>query len=521
MDLEKKLASAIDPLLRIIERNMVKGSDTNGSVEDYLNPSFDPSTLTKPQLRSILASHGITDLPPSTARKEALVELFEQKVRAHANEIRRRRSRVRASDKGIARLDEQSQPSPRRSPSSARATIGIVGSARHKETSIGAEKRKRRGRSRKPRAETTNETRSTSITIEKRRSPSQSPRRHTTASRSPSKRRATTITSTTTKTASPLAALKTALPTFADSPQQATAKLHDRLEYIADVNGWRGAAKIVKGGQVGMKTTRSISPKHVKNIPSTPRSFSRRRSVSPTSIKAARSTLGKAIKNAEFPLLSHLIAWLRKILYYAFLTIVAIMLGLYVRFKFFQPLPYCDSGISLSSFLPTRFFSALTNTNSTIDLLSTANPINALANSNLYLTIWRSIANMCVPCPVHGQCKGGKLTCGEGYIPVTNWIAFGEDCCPDIRRLTLVEELSSRIRRVLAERAGRALCEEGREEGLTGQVFTEAQLSQYLREQFPRSEWNTAQFDSLYRAALDDITKNADTFGIAVSHNPM
>ena len=83
---------------------------------EYLEDGFDAAKLTKPQLRSILAEHGVMDLPPAAARKEALLELFTQHVAGRAGAIKRARSQVRASDKGIAFLDERSQPSPKRSP---------------------------------------------------------------------------------------------------------------------------------------------------------------------------------------------------------------------------------------------------------------------------------------------------------------------------------------------------------------------------------------------------------------------
>ena len=66
----------------------------------YLDPGFDASKLTKPQLRSILAEHGVTNLPPTTAKKEVLLGLFETHISGKAEEIKRARKAVKASGQG-------------------------------------------------------------------------------------------------------------------------------------------------------------------------------------------------------------------------------------------------------------------------------------------------------------------------------------------------------------------------------------------------------------------------------------
>ena len=77
---------------------------------DYLDPSFDYHACTKPQLRSILASVGITALPPINSKKEELIKLFEKEVVAKRTQLRSKRAKVRPSDKGIITLDEESKP---------------------------------------------------------------------------------------------------------------------------------------------------------------------------------------------------------------------------------------------------------------------------------------------------------------------------------------------------------------------------------------------------------------------------
>ena len=93
---------------------MVRGRPKEATDAEYLSANFDATKLTKPQLRSILSAHGVTDLPPVSARKETLVELFTRHITERGEAIARDRANVRPSDKGIAFLDEQSQPSPRR-----------------------------------------------------------------------------------------------------------------------------------------------------------------------------------------------------------------------------------------------------------------------------------------------------------------------------------------------------------------------------------------------------------------------
>lgn len=65
----------------------------------YLSPSFDPSSLTMPQLRNIFISHDISY--PASAKKSQLVEIFTQELRPKARKIMAARDRVRRTSRGI------------------------------------------------------------------------------------------------------------------------------------------------------------------------------------------------------------------------------------------------------------------------------------------------------------------------------------------------------------------------------------------------------------------------------------
>ena len=89
----------------------------------YLEPDFDPATLTMPRLRSILVAHNVNY--PSSAKKGQLVELFNENVRPQARQIRAANARVRRTSMGIENVpssqstvdgeeDEESEvPAPR------------------------------------------------------------------------------------------------------------------------------------------------------------------------------------------------------------------------------------------------------------------------------------------------------------------------------------------------------------------------------------------------------------------------
>ena len=67
--------------------------------EEYLEPGFDATILTVPRLRSILLAHGVNY--PSSAKKSALVELFDQSVASQARQIKSASLRVKRSSRGI------------------------------------------------------------------------------------------------------------------------------------------------------------------------------------------------------------------------------------------------------------------------------------------------------------------------------------------------------------------------------------------------------------------------------------
>ncbi|KAI9720621.1 MAG: hypothetical protein M1812_002801 [Candelaria pacifica] len=72
---------------------------TSDAELEYLSPSFDPSALTVPRLRSILVSHNISY--PSSAKKPQLIELFTNNVLPQSRRILSARSRTKRTSRGI------------------------------------------------------------------------------------------------------------------------------------------------------------------------------------------------------------------------------------------------------------------------------------------------------------------------------------------------------------------------------------------------------------------------------------
>ncbi|PHH50918.1 hypothetical protein CFIMG_004408RAa [Ceratocystis fimbriata CBS 114723] len=66
---------------------------------DYLQPDFDPRSVTMPRLRSIMVTHNIQY--PSTAKKQDLVNLFNQEVAPMARKLLKQRARVKRMSSGI------------------------------------------------------------------------------------------------------------------------------------------------------------------------------------------------------------------------------------------------------------------------------------------------------------------------------------------------------------------------------------------------------------------------------------
>jgi Man1-Src1p-C-terminal domain/HeH/LEM domain len=65
----------------------------------YLQPGFDPASLTVPKLRNLLLEHNVNY--PSSAKKTQLIELFNQSIAPKAKRILAQRARTKPSAKGI------------------------------------------------------------------------------------------------------------------------------------------------------------------------------------------------------------------------------------------------------------------------------------------------------------------------------------------------------------------------------------------------------------------------------------
>ncbi|KAF8456787.1 Man1-Src1p-C-terminal domain-containing protein [Kalaharituber pfeilii] len=72
--------------------------------DTYLQPDFDPNTVTIPVLRNILFRNDVE--LPNTAKKAQLVELFNEHIAPRRAAILDQRSRVRASSHGIVDVDK-------------------------------------------------------------------------------------------------------------------------------------------------------------------------------------------------------------------------------------------------------------------------------------------------------------------------------------------------------------------------------------------------------------------------------
>ncbi|KAI9701819.1 MAG: inner nuclear membrane protein enriched at telomere/subtelomere region [Candelina mexicana] len=72
---------------------------TSDTELEYLSPTFDPSSLTVPRLRSILVSHNISY--PSSAKKPQLIEIFNENVLPQSRRILSARSRTKRTSRGI------------------------------------------------------------------------------------------------------------------------------------------------------------------------------------------------------------------------------------------------------------------------------------------------------------------------------------------------------------------------------------------------------------------------------------
>lgn len=67
--------------------------------QEYLEPDWDPASVTIPRLRAILVAHNISY--PASAKKAALIEIFNTSVLPQARKIRAQNARVKRTSRGI------------------------------------------------------------------------------------------------------------------------------------------------------------------------------------------------------------------------------------------------------------------------------------------------------------------------------------------------------------------------------------------------------------------------------------
>jgi hypothetical protein len=70
---------------------------------DYLQPDFEPSSVTIPRLRSILVSQNVSY--PATAKKAQLVDIFNETVAPRARKLLAQRQKAKRSSMGITNID--------------------------------------------------------------------------------------------------------------------------------------------------------------------------------------------------------------------------------------------------------------------------------------------------------------------------------------------------------------------------------------------------------------------------------
>lgn len=76
---------------------------------EYLKAGFDPNSVKVAALRRILVENNVEF--PSNARKNALVGLFEEKIKPQVKELRKMYLNVQPSDEGIVKMDHPSSSS--------------------------------------------------------------------------------------------------------------------------------------------------------------------------------------------------------------------------------------------------------------------------------------------------------------------------------------------------------------------------------------------------------------------------
>lgn len=83
------------------------------SDSDYLQPGFEPSSLTVPRLRSILVAHAIPY--PSGAKKPQLIEIFTDNVVPQAPKILAQKARAKRTSRGITDAESSQESSTQES----------------------------------------------------------------------------------------------------------------------------------------------------------------------------------------------------------------------------------------------------------------------------------------------------------------------------------------------------------------------------------------------------------------------
>ncbi|KAG4030128.1 hypothetical protein MFRU_013g01510 [Monilinia fructicola] len=76
---------------------------------DYLQPGFDPSSLTVPRIRSLLVTHAIEY--PSNAKKAQLIEIFNRDLVPQARKILYERARAKRTSRGITDAESSQEGS--------------------------------------------------------------------------------------------------------------------------------------------------------------------------------------------------------------------------------------------------------------------------------------------------------------------------------------------------------------------------------------------------------------------------
>lgn len=104
----RKTASLAQLAIYLAQLTVTKMSDYGDDLE-YLSPTFDPSSLTVPRLRSILVAHEVNY--PSSAKKGDLIEIFNTNVVPKARRLLSARSRVKRSARGIEDVPSSVEPS--------------------------------------------------------------------------------------------------------------------------------------------------------------------------------------------------------------------------------------------------------------------------------------------------------------------------------------------------------------------------------------------------------------------------